>query len=424
MRNRWIITGLLVAAGLLAGPVSSARAQPTAWDVSGNESVPVWAPIGTYNHDGSGLYTGIELLIMHQKRTVGDQLLAVRGVVLTTGTPEFPGDPNIPLAPIRGFPPGTFLGSGEEALRSGDLGRSSWQPGYRLTLGYRLQNGWNFSLSWLHLVEAKYTGGAGIQGPNFFRPGAVSENTFLFAPVYNFAHYFVGLNPFPNPPFVVNPTSGIWNGASDMTIEFIQRFDNWDAAGRFPVFETENARTYAIAGGRFSWIYERFEWRTVKPQAVSLDGLSFQFIDSPESAARYSNTLSQRMYGPMIGTGHEVILYSGQGGAIGANFECTGALLVDIAKKRAKYQREDEAVQAKRSQLDNLIVPNLDLSFNLTWQPVDGLILRAGVNMFNYFNTLYMKEPVGFNVGNIDPVYDKKFWRHISGCNFGMAYTW
>jgi len=300
MRNRWIITGLLVAAGLLTGPVGSARAEPTAWDVSGNEEFPVWAPIGTYQHDGSGWYTGCEFMIMHTQRIVGDQLIAVRGLVLTTGTPSFPGGAS-PLTPaITGFPPGTFLGSGEEALRSGDLGRSTWQPGYRVTLGYRMENGWNFSVSYLHLFEAKYSGAAGVQGPNFSNPGGLGQNTFLFAPVYNYSPFFVGQNPFPPIPFFVNPTSGIWNGASDMTILFTQRFDNWDLAGRFPVFETENARTYAIAGGRFSWLWERFEWRTSKPTLIT-DGVSFQFQESPDSAARYINTLSQRMYGPMVG---------------------------------------------------------------------------------------------------------------------------
>jgi len=59
MRNRWIITGLLGAAGLLTA-ARPAAAQPTAWDVSGNDCPPVWAPIGTYQHDGSGWYTGLE----------------------------------------------------------------------------------------------------------------------------------------------------------------------------------------------------------------------------------------------------------------------------------------------------------------------------------------------------------------------------
>ncbi|HEX3148700.1 MAG TPA: Lpg1974 family pore-forming outer membrane protein, partial [Gemmataceae bacterium] len=308
-------------------------------------------------------------------------------------------------------------------LRSDSLGRSSWQPGTRLTFGYRMENGWNFSVSWLHLMSANYTGGAGMQGPNFSNPGGLGQNTFLFAPVYNFSHLWVGQNPFPPIPFFVNPTSGIWDGATDMTIKFSQRFDNWDLAGKFPVFETENSRSYAIAGGRFSWFWERFEWRTVKPSLIT-DGVSFQFQESPDSAARYENTLSQRMYGPMIGSGHEVMLFSGHSGAFGASFECTGSVLVDITKKRAKYIREDEVTEAKRAQNDNAIVPNLDLSFNLTWQPIDGLTFRAGVNWFNYFNTFAMQDPVSFNLGAIDPPYTKLFYRYVAGCNFGFAYTW
>jgi Legionella pneumophila major outer membrane protein precursor len=422
MRNQWIIRGLLVA-GLLAGFAGSARAQPNAWDTSGTEEHQIWAPIGTYQHDGSGFYTGLEFMIMKTQRIVGNQLIAIRGFDLTTGTPSFPGGGS-PLTPgIEGFAPGTFLGSGQEALRSGDLGRSTWQPGSRLTFGYRMENGWNFYVSWLHLIQAQYSGGAGSQGPSFQNPGGSNQDTFLFSPVYNFSAFFVGQNPFPNPPFFVNPTNGIWNGATDMTIKFTQRFDNWDMAGRFPIFETENAQTYAIAGGRFSWFWERFEWRTVKPELIT-DGTSFQFQETPDSAARYENTLSQRMYGPMVGTGHNVILYSGAAGAFGASFECTGSLLVDITKKRAKYEREDDVTEAKRSQDDVSIVPNVNLEFNLTWQPFDGLTFRAGVNWFSYFNTFSMQDPVSFDVGNIDPPYTKQFYRYVCGANFGMAYTW
>jgi hypothetical protein len=424
MRNRWIITGLLVAAGLLTGPADSARAQPTSWDVSGNEEVPIWAPIGTYQHDGSGFYTGLEFVMAHTQRIVGNQVLAVRGFVLTTGTPQFPGGAS-PLTPgIEGFAPGTFLGSGTTALTSGQLGRSSWQPGDRLTFGYRMENGWNFYISWMHLLSAQYSGGAGIQGPSFLNPGGSGQDTFLFSPVYGYSHWFVGQNPFPPIPFFVNPTSGIWNGATDETIKFTQRFDNWDVACRFPIFESPNAQTYAIAGGRLSWLWERFEWRTVKPTIFSPDGVNFQFEETPDSAVRYENTLSQRMYGPVVGTGHQVILYSGHGGAWGASLDCTGSLLIDITKKRAKYEREDQVTEAKRSQNDVSLVPNLNLEFNLTWQPIDGLMFRAGLNWFSYFNTFSMQDPVSFNVGAIDPPYTKQFYRYICGFNLGGAYTW
>ena len=60
-----------------------------------------------------------------------------------------------------------------------------------------------------------------------------------------------------------------------MTIRFQQRFDKWTAVGKFPVFETENARSYAIAGARMDWLWEGFEWRTVKPTIFSPDGVDF-----------------------------------------------------------------------------------------------------------------------------------------------------
>jgi hypothetical protein len=417
MRNRWIKTGLLVAAGLLTGPAADrAHAQPTAWDVSGNEHPPVWAPIGTYQHDGSGWYTGVEFVILNQTRAIGHQRVAIRGFVDSAG--------------FLSGTPGTFIGSGEEALNTNQFGRTGWSPGQRLTLGYRFENGWNFSISWLHLFDTKYSAAAGQQGPNFNNPGIGLENTVLFSPVFNFSPEFMGpvaRNTNNIGEIVFGNQLGIWNGAHDMTILLTQRFDNWDVTGRFPVFETENARSYAIAGGRFSWIWERFQWRTVALglQVEGIDeGEPPVLMNSPEWTARYLNTLSQRMYGPFFGSGHEVMLYSGHGGSVGFGVECTGAILVNIIKERAKYIREDEATQTKRAWTQNKITPNANIEANLTWQPFDGLMFRAGVSAYNYFNTLYMEHPIGFNAGAIDPAYEKKFWRCLYGCHFGVGYTW
>lgn len=416
MRKRWIIAGLMAVLGLLAVPAApQAHAQATSWDISGNESVPVWAPIGTYQHDGSGPYLGMEVVMMRTPRSLGNQPIAYRGVLMNFGSPGVGGAPLIE--------PGSFEGSRQVALDTETLGRTSWGPGYRLTLGYRLENGWNFSLSWLHLFDVKSSGGAGMIGEFFNHPGNFSANTFLTAPVYNFSTDFVGRNPFPNPPFTSNPTAGIWNAASDMTILFTQRYDNWDATGKFPVFETENARSYAIAGGRFAWIWERFQWRTSKPELVLNSNGEFGFQTSPDSAARYLNTLSQRMYGPMVGVGHEVMLYSGAAGAFGFGTEITGAALINIVKERSKYIREDEATQAKRVWSQMTLVPNLNIAMNLNWQPFDGMHVRLGYNFHNYFNTYYMKEPVSFNVGALDPAYDIKLWRMIQGVNAGVSFT-
>ncbi len=423
MRNRFVIVGLLLAGGLCIGSAANqARAQPTAWDVSGNAAVPVWAPVGTYQHDGSGVYVGIEGILWNQPRALGNQTLAYRGVLITVPVPAIPA--NIVFPGLPGIQAGTFLGDRSPALDTSSFGRTSWGAGDRLTLGYRLENGWNFSLSWLHIFDTKYSGGAGIQSPFLFNPGDFQANTFVTAPVYNFSPDFAGRNPFPNPPFTGNPTNGIWDAASDMSIVFSQRFDNWDLAGRFPVYETENARSYAIAGGRFSWIWERFQWRTVKP-ALIIDPVTDegQFATFADSAARYENTLSQRMYGPMIGVGHEVIMYSGAGGSFGLSTELTAAALLNIIKERAKYIREDRGTQVKRSWNELTLVPNVDWTINLTWQPVDGVSFRVGYNFFNYFNTKYMEEPVSFNAGALDPAYMTKLWRFMQGTNFGVSFV-
>ncbi len=409
MRNRWIFTGLLTALGLFTG-TNPARAEP--WDLSGQTLPTTPLPTGPYQHDGSGIYTAFEFVLLKQDRSIGAQAVAQRGLVDSAG--------------LLSGTAGAALGSFETALSTEKLGRTSWSPGSRLTIGYRLENGWNFSASWLHLFDTKYSGGASTQGPNFQNPGQNLQNTFLFAPVFNFSPEFTGpvaRTTDANGNIVFGALNGIWNGASDMTILFSQRFDNWDLLGRFPVYESENARSYAIAGARFSWFWERFQWRSVA-LGINVDqivlGAAPSLVASPDWAARYVNTLSQRMYGPTIGTGHEVWL--GNGFSLGV--ECTGAVLLDIAKQRAKYIREDQATQAKRSWVDYHIVPNVNGQINLTWQPIDGVTLRVGYNAMSYFNTIYMKQPIGFNVGAIDPSYVTKPYRLLHGSNVGLGFVW
>jgi hypothetical protein len=418
MRYRWTIAGLLAALGLLTGPLApNAIAQGPGWDLSGNTMPTTPLPTGPYQHDGSGFYTAVEFMMLRMYRNIGAQQVAVRGLVDSAG--------------LLNGTPGAFLGSGEEALNTAQLGRQAWSPGSRLTIGYRNEQGWNFSLSWLHLFDTKSSAGASTQGPNFGDQTFNLENSFLFSPVFNFSPDFTGPvarnttgGPIAtNGSIVFGALNGIWNGASDMTIVYTERFDNWDASVKVPVFETENARTYAIAGGRFSWIWERFMWRTTA-LGIDVDNIALgappQQTSRPEWAARYLNTLSQRMYGPMIGTGHEVWLGSG----FSLDLECTGSVLLDIAKQRAKYVREDQATQSKRAWTDFRIVPNFNVGLNLTWQPLEGVTIKAGYNALNYFNTLQMTNPIGFNFGQIDPGYTTKAYRILHGANVGVGFVW
>jgi hypothetical protein len=312
-----------------------------------------------------------------------------------------------------------------------------------------------FSLSWLHLFEVKQRATAGPP-PALYQGAPDGSDGFLTAPVYNYPSHFAGpaiktqadveqweflgqLPQTPNfPPKYIFPPGysayGIWNGASMMEISYTQRFDQWDLMARIPVWDTEYARTYAMAGGRFAWIFDRFWWRTqsvgLNPNSLPFQPLGPNFpasdraelryltVSEPTDVARYSNTLSQRMYGPVLGCGYET--YLGKGFAISTDLY--GGLLINIIKERAKYKLGDESVQNKFSRNDLDLVPNIEGNINLSWYPIRGIQMRVGYNFMGFFNAKYMQQPVGFNYGAIDYVTEEKF-RFFHGINAGVGFV-
>src|SRR5262249_26019734 len=66
-----------------------------------------------------------------------------------------------------------------------------------------------------------------------------------------------------------------------------------------------------------------------------------------KESALYSNVVSNRMYGPVLGCGHEV--YLGHGFAVAS--ELTSSLMVDVVKTRVKYLLQDPnlAAQTKKA---------------------------------------------------------------------------
>lgn len=394
MRKHWIGACLLLA-GAMGGPAANrASAQP--WDatgISGTESRQTPLPLGQSRPESGGIYTFYEFLFMHQSRAMGHQIVAARGFRDSDGT-------------VSGNP-GQFVGSRRIALDTDSWGRTSWVPGFRLGVGYRMEDGWTFSIAYTHLFDAKYNSAAGPV-PADFNPGALLEDTYLYSPVFNFSPFFAG------PPNKIALGSGstpygIWNGAQEMVITYTQRFDNWDITARMPVYDTEYAHTYATAGGRFSWIWERFGWLTID-RDVSGNGTT-------QDAALYTNIMSQRMYGPFLGFGNDIYL----GNAFALSGEVSAAALYSIVKERAKYDRYDFAVESKRSRMEYTIVPNINAEVNLWWYPIQGVSLRAGYQLWSYFNTIYMQQPIGFNVGEIDPSYKHRAVRIFHGFNVGVS---
>jgi len=149
MRKRYFLGTMLVTAALLAAPVPAQAQGLSDYYVPSTPSVN--APIPTGNPRSSGVFVAAEFVFLSQSRTIENQVIATRGFFdaggLITGTP------------------GTYVGSGATALQTDDLGRSTYAPGYRVTVGWKTEDNMSFYLSFMQTADMKYNAGASITPP-------------------------------------------------------------------------------------------------------------------------------------------------------------------------------------------------------------------------------------------------------------------
>jgi hypothetical protein len=409
MRQRYIGGALLAAAVVFASPATVQAQIGTSgpitdgsdggFQVARNSAVPAHLPTGTAGD--AGFYTAFEYVMLAQTRAIGHQTIARYGFYDLTG--EVTGTP------------GSIVGTGTEAInprmfRNGP----TFQPGFNIELGYRLDDGTRIFANYLQLYDAQYTIGASQVPPGYRVPlgagGAITlADTFVSSPVYSFNSYFSG----PQGKVTGVPDSavfGIWNAATQMDVKFTQRYQQAQAGARVPVLMTDYSRVYAQGGMQFSWFFERFHWRTVSSDQAG--------NATPHDVANYTNTLSQRMYGPFVGCGHEIFVAN----QFSLSCDLTGALLLNVEKQRAKYILEDNTVQSKWGNQSWQLTPNANIALNLWWYPIEGVQLRVGYQAMTFYNTLYMLDPVGFNFGNIAPRYEFKAFRLLHGFNLGLGF--
>jgi hypothetical protein len=397
MRHRYLGGALLAAVAFLAGP-STARAQvggegggfPPPLNADGAHILP------TGRAGDAGFYGAMEFVMLAQTRAIGNQTIATRGFYDITGQ-------------LTGTP-GAFVGDNTVAISTSSdfLGRRTMQPGFNLEIGYRFSDSTRVFVNYMQLYDAHYSVGASTIPP-FFDTRLDLANTFLSAPVFNFNSQFSGpANKVAGVPSL--DFSGVWNAATQMDIKFTQRFQQLQAGVRVPVLQSEYSRVYSAAGFQFDWFFERFFWRSV---SQDVNGIA-----NPQDAARYTNTLSQRMYGPFVGCGHEIFIHN----QFSLSLDLTGALLLAVEKQRAKYILEDETVQSKWGREDFRLVPNANAAVNLWWYPIEGVQMRVGYQILTFYNTLYMDQPVGFNYGSINPGYNTQEFRLLHGFNVGIGF--
>src|SRR5207249_2190922 len=95
----------------------------------------------------------------------------------------------------------------------------------------------------------------------------------------------------------IGAASGLWNAATLMTIDMVQRFDIYQMNFRQPLYQGENYRNYGLFGPRNVWFWERFKWRTTD---TDINGESV-----PDDSVVYTNVVSNRLWGFHFGMGNE-----------------------------------------------------------------------------------------------------------------------
>ena len=323
MHNKSIGRALLLTALAALTTAGAGRAQPQNF---GEDYAPPDVvfpfPLGSTHPEEGGLYLASEFVSYRQTNPLKDQLVAVRGLTIVDNTTNIP---NIGVLPVP-----TFVGSGAAALDVHQVtGPNDYQPGLAFTLGYKFADGSAWEFKYLYITEVNLHASA-TEVPAGFNVGQNFQNSFLFSQVFGFPNDYNGpAQKIASDPGggVGSSAPGIWNGASIMTEQFLQRTQMYELTYRQPIFETETYRLSGIVGPRFVWIWERYKWTASDTDLAT--GAS-----GPQDEAQYNNIVSNRLYGAHAGFRNEC--YLGHGFA--ANFDIQGGAFVDTAKTEAIYE--------------------------------------------------------------------------------------
>jgi hypothetical protein len=407
----WGARGL---AALLALAALVALAPGRSWaQLAGNYSPPdVQLPLPLYSTrpDVGGLFVDAGFAFYTQSNPIKSQPVAYRGFIVSQNTFPSPDGTNAtfnlkdPATGNVAFQ-GQFIGSRALALDTNQVtGPSSFQPGFNIEAGWKFGDGSALTIGYLWLSEESYRATATLVNTPIQSFGNQQQDTFLTSFVYNYPSDFAGpinkiqtLNPTGLPgAFVPAPGAayGIWNGASAMTLSFIQRFQQVEATFRKPFYETENYRASAVVGPRYSWIAEKFSWVTTD--------LDFTGASSPIYVGTYNNQVDNHMYGVHAGLQQEWYV----GGGFAAMLTTSGALFADVIREAADYQRGDRGgPENKRTVRQFNIVPEVQVTPSVMWYPIEGVQIKVGYDIFAFFNTRAATTPIDFNYSALVPGY-------------------
>lgn len=407
MHNKSIGRALLLTALAALTTAGAGRAQQNFGEDYAPPDVVFPFPLGSTHPEEGGLYAATEAVMYRQTNPLKQQLVAVRGLTIVDPTTNIP---NIGVLPVP-----TFIGSGAAALDVQQVsGPNDYQPGLSFTLGYKFADGSAWEFKYLYITEVNLHASA-TEVPAGFNVGQNLENSFLFSQVFGFPNDYNG----PSQKIasdvgggVGSSAPGIWNGASIMTEQFLQRTQVYELTYRQPIFETETYRLSGIVGPRFVWIWERYKWETSDIDLTTN-------ASGPQDEAVYNNITSNRLYGAHAGFRNEC--YLGHGFA--ANFDIQGGAFVDTAKTEAIYELARGAVGPGSKRALHYWLPALQAqaTVGVTWFPIEAVEVKVGYDFQAFFNTLSSPNPIDFNYGAVNPGYTSGTVRFLDGLNLGLG---
>jgi hypothetical protein len=281
--------------------------------------------------------------------------------------------------------------------------------------------------TWWHLSDVRQSASASVIAPGY-NNGENLENTVLFAPVFNISPEFRG-NIRNLDAGTDGATFGIWNAASVAQIRFVQRFDMVEVTGRYPVFESDNYRSYGVFGPRGIVMWERFRWRTVDvgqaDPALNQGSITGIGNAGGNTIGVYNNVVSNRLYGLVGGVGNECRLgMVDRLGTFSLYADLNVALYGDFVKGRAQYELEDRSIAYSYARNMFTLAPGFDARIGFQWYIYEAITIRLGYNYMGLINTISSPQPVDFNLGSLRPAFPKGQYRSFDGLDFGIGLVW
>jgi hypothetical protein len=451
-----------MAVALLATP---AWAQPQLGTT--NLGPPLWeAPIPLmWGERDEGFYVSAEAVVKRMNNPLRYQVVAKRGFVDLDGSIR--GDQTGPIIEIldpagnfitalnifRG-PAGAIYGSQDIALTTRDVDRDLFQPGARLSFGYRMRDGITFEISYEGITKSRQNAFAGTM-PKTGNAEQDADNSFLYGDFYNFSPYFGGPNrdvisdvfllplpaallgggsftptPWPQNDLInyrgyVIPAYGITNGAEFWSISHLMAIHMAQLNVRVPVLQVEGTRTYWVGGFRYISHTERFRMQVedIGFSATPTDpfnGGDEGTVSNPEWSLRYTVKQKNHYYGLQTGVGGEAYLFNGF--AIGVDLKA--GVFAENSRTTTVLQRLDldSGVGIKRTNNQINMAAMIEGGAYLWWYAHEGITFRFGYEYMGLIGARRITEPLIYDWGNLN-VRARNTWLSLDGIVAGVSFV-